>query len=278
MMTDTRDRARPDAKPNAGAEPLGAHIWYELMTTDPEGAKAFYERVVGWTISESVPEYSGYRMIGRADGGHAGGLLPLSDEMQRNGARPTWLGYLYVPDVDRALEAIQGARGKALMPAMDIPNVGRIAMVSDPDGNPFYIMKPIPPEGQEDGQSDVFSPTAEQRVSWNELTTSDPSVARRFYGDIFGWTSDEFMPMGENGEYRFFAREGTTIGAVCAPMPGAPTGWRYYIRVPSIPKAVEDVRAGGGEVLMGPHEVPGGDHIIIGRDPQGAEFALVGKA
>jgi hypothetical protein len=60
-------------------------------------------------------------------------------------------------------------------------------------------------------------------------------------------------------------------------MPGGPTGWRYYIRVPSISRSVEAVKAGGGTVAMGPHEVPTGDHIIIGHDPQGAEFALVGK-
>jgi hypothetical protein len=86
------------------------------------------------------------------------------------------------------------------------------------------------------------------------------------------------MPMGENGEYRFFAHNGTTIGAVCGVMPGGSSGWRYYVRVPSISTALEAVKAGGGTVSMGPHEVPGGDHIIIGNDPQGAEFALVGKA
>jgi predicted enzyme related to lactoylglutathione lyase len=151
-------------------------------------------------------------------------------------------------------------------------------MVADPQGSPFYVMKPNPPAGQEDAKSDVFSPTEEQRVGWNELTTSDPAAARDFYGELFGWTSEEFMPMGEYGEYRFFAHDGQTIGAVCQPMPGGSSGWRYYIRVPSIAKAVEAVKAGGGTVSIGPHEVPGGDHIIIGNDPQGAEFALVGKA
>ena len=150
-------------------------------------------------------------------------------------------------------------------------------MVSDPQGNPFYIMKPIPPAGQEGKQSDVFSATEEQCVSWNELTTADPVAARQFYGDLFGWTSDEFMPMGELGEYRFFAHQGTTIGAVSGMTPGATQGWRYYIRVPSISKAVESVKAGGGTITLEPMEVPGGDHIIIGNDPQGAEFALVGK-
>ena len=75
-----------------------------------------------------------------------------------------------------------------------------------------------------------------------------------------------------------FAIDGTRIGAVCGCIEGAPQGWRYYIRVPSIGKSLEAVKAGGGTIAMGPMEVPGGDHIIIGQDPQGAEFALVGKA
>ncbi len=162
------------------------------------------------------------------------------------------------------------------MPAFDIPQ-GRIAMVADPQGNPFYVMKPIPPEGKPEGESDVFSPTEEQRVSWNELSTADPVAAREFYGDLFGWGSDEFMDMGEFGEYRFLDFAGTRIGALCGVGPGSSAGWRYYIRVPSIGQAADAVKAGGGTIAMGPHPVPTGDHIIIGFDPQGAEFALVGK-
>jgi predicted enzyme related to lactoylglutathione lyase len=275
-MTDVRDTAAP-AQDSARDE-TGAFIWYELMTPDAQGAKAFYDAVVGWNVGERAPEYQGYRMINRSDGGFAGGMLELTDEMKQHGARPTWLGYIYVADVDRAIAKVESAGGKTLMPATDIPNVGRIAMVADPQGIPFYVMKPIPPADDPNGQSDVFSSTAEQRVSWNELMTSDPAAARRFYGDMFGWTSDDFMPMGENGEYRFWARQGQTIGAVCGEMGAGNSKWRFYIRVPSISTAVEAVNARGGQVVMGPHEVPGGDHIIIGTDPQGAEFALVGRA
>jgi len=274
-MTDTV--MEPAAVDASCGKSHGSHIWYELMTTDPEGAARFYEAVVpGLTLGERLPGDQDYRMINRSDGGMLGGVLGLTDEMCSNGAKPIWMGYIGVDDVDATVTQIEAKGGKALMPAFDIPQ-GRIAMVADPQGNPFYIMKPIPPAGQEDKQSDVFSPTEEQRVSWNELTTSDPAAARSFYGDLFGWTSDEFMPMGELGEYRFFAHQGTTIGAVCKPGPDGSSGWRYYIRVPSISKAVEAVKASGGTVSMGPHEVPGGDHIIIGNDPQGAEFALVGK-
>lgn len=276
-MTDTVMEAAPTVANENRAALQGSHIWYELMTTDPEGAARFYGAVVpGLTFGDRLPGDQDYRMINRSDGGMLGGVLGLTSEMCSNGAKPIWMGYVGVDDVDATVTQIETKGGKALMPAFDIPQ-GRIAMVADPQGNPFYIMKPVPPTGQEGKQSDVFSPTEEQRVAWNELTTSDPVAARAFYGELFGWTSDEFMPMGELGEYRFFAHQGTMIGAVCKPGPDGSSGWRYYIRVPSISKAVEAVKASGGTVAMGPHEVPGGDYIIIGQDPQGAEFALVGK-
>jgi hypothetical protein len=276
-MSDVRTDERPAGTTRTGPNPPGDFIWYELMTTDPKGAKAFYDAVIGWNIqAEAMPGPVEYRMIGRSDGGSAGGVLTLTDDMTQHGARPVWLGYINVSDVDETVATIERAGGAALMPASDIPDVGRIAMVKDPQGAPFYVMKPIPPAGREKDASDVFSPTAEQRVGWNELVTSDREAARRFYGEQFGWTSDEFMPMGELGEYRFWDHHGTRLGAVCGPIPDEQPHWRYYFRVPSIAKAKEIAEAKGGIVYMGPHEVPGGDWIIIGKDPQGAEFALVG--
>ena len=275
-MTDVRTEEAPTTA--TGPNPKGDFIWYELMTPDPDGSKAFYDAVVGWDIGEGAPEYNGYRMI-NSGGGFAGGVLPLTDEMQKHGARPTWLGYIHVPDVDQATASIEQAGGKTLMPATDIPNVGRIAMVSDPQGAPFYVMKPIPPEGGENQQSTVFSPNEDGRCSWNELSTSDPVAARNFYGEQFGWKSDDFMDMGEHGEYRFFDHHGVRLGAVSKLMSNEQhPHWRYYFRVPSVSKAKEIAETKGGKIAMGPMEVPGGDHIVVGFDPQGAEFALVGKA
>src|SRR5258708_16311237 len=217
-------------------------------------------------------------MIGRSDGKFSGGLLPLSEDMKQHGARPTWLGYIHVADVDASVAAIEKAGGKTYLAAFDIPDVGRVAMVADPQGAPFYIMKPIPPASDPNAKSDVFAPNIEQRVGWNELNSSDPASARRFYGEQFGWTSDNFMPMGDNGEYRFFEQNGVTIGAVAGTMEGQQPHWRYYFRVPSIARGKETAEANGGKIVMGPMEVPGGDHILIGIDPQGAELALVGAA
>lgn len=274
----TQDAPTMSQQNRTGPNPAGDFVWYELMTTDAEGAKAFYDAVVGWNISEGAAEYAGYRMIGTGDGGFAGGVLPITAEMQTHGARPGWLGYLNVSDVDGKAASIEAAGGKKYMGPHDIPNVGRIAMMADPQGAPFYVMKPIPPAGRENEPSTVFSPADQGRCAWNELSTSDPVAARKFYGEQFGWTTENFMPMGEHGEYRFVEHAGLTLGAISGTMGDQPSRWRFYFRVPSVGKAKDIVEAKGGKIVMGPMEVPGGDHIVIGVDPQGAEFALVGKA
>jgi predicted enzyme related to lactoylglutathione lyase len=175
--------------------------------------------------------------------------------------------------------SIEQAGGKALM-THDIPGIGRIAMVTDPQGAPFYVMKPIPPADKPEGKSDVFSPDAQQRVGWNELSTSDAVAALDFYTSQFGWEKGDAMPMGDKGDYRFINHHGQMLGAIFPSAAGArtdePPHWRYYFRVPSISAAKQTVAAQGGKVIHGPMEVPGGDNIIIGIDPQGAEFALVG--
>jgi len=256
----------------------GSFIWYELVTPDADGSKRFYDRVVGWSIAPQSDFPNGYRMIGRSDGRMAGGLLPLTEAMKEHGARPIWLGYIHVDDVDATAAAIAADGGKMLMEPFDIPGAGRTAFVTDPVGAPFYIMTPTPPPDQPDGQSDVFDEREVERFGWNELTSSDSENVRAFYEKHFGWSTGEFMDMGPMGKYRFIDHGGRRIGAMCGTVPGAAGGWRYYVNVPSIAAAVEAVNAGGGTVKMGPHEVPGGMHIIIADDPQGAEFALVGGA
>jgi uncharacterized protein len=275
-MSDVRTQDAPTiAEEKRGPNPPGSFIWYELMTTGADGAKAFYDSVVGWNIGEASPEFQGYRMIGRSDGKFAGGVLPLTDEMQQHGARPMWLGYINVDDVDEAAASIEAAGGKTLM-KHDIPGIGRIAMVTDPQGAPFYIMKPIPPAGDPDARSDVYSREGAQRVGWNELLTSDQKGALDFYLGQFGWTKGDAMPMGEMGTYQLLTHDGDALGAVMTKTPDKPSRWRFYIRVDNVDRAKSTVEAKGGTVVHGPIEVPGGDRVLIGTDPQGAEFALVG--
>jgi predicted enzyme related to lactoylglutathione lyase len=276
-MTDVRDDVAGSAANDTGRNPSSGFIWYELMTPDPDAAKTFYDEVVGWTIEPRSQFPNGYRMIGRSDGGFAGGVLPLEDEMRKHGARPTWLGYLYSDDVDASVAEIESAGGKTFMAPFDIPNIGRVAMVADPAGAPFYIMKPTPPEGQPDAQSDVFSTDQAQHVRWNELSTTDPDAAVDFYRRHFGWGQEGDMDMGEMGKYRFIQNGPTTIGAIMRKPPQLPVSlWTYYVGVDDIDRAAEAIKSGGGQILNGPMEIPGGEFALNAMDPQGAPFGLVG--
>lgn len=274
-MTDVRDAAAPTLQEKA--EPRGDFIWYELLTTDIAGAKSFYDSVVGWNIQDRSDFPNDYRMIGRSDGKFAGGAMQITDEMQQHGARPTWLGYILVPNVDAQAAAIERDGGKVMMPPFDIPGVGRVAMVTDPSGAPFYIMKPLPPAGGPNAKSDVFSVDQPQRVRWNELSTADQDGAIDFYRRHFGWSQEGEMDMGEMGKYRFIQVNGVNAGAIMRKPPQLPVSqWTYYVGVDNIDRAVAAINGGGGKVLNGPMEIPGGEFALNGIDPQGASFGLVG--
>lgn len=249
----------------------GDFVWYELLTTDPDAAAVFYGSVLGWTINDSGQAGMDYRLF--SIGGSAiGGLMALPADAVAAGMRPIWLGYIGVDDVDVTIGAITAAGGTVHMPATDIPGVGRLALLADPQGAVFYVMR-----GTSEATSTAFSGTAPGHCSWNELTTRDLTAALEFYGTRFGWVKGEVMDMGALGDYQFILQDGRGIGAMMTGPPESPPPmWTYYFRVTDIDAAAERARAGGGHLMHGPCEVPGGDHILIGADPQGALFALVG--
>ncbi|MEO8314576.1 MAG: VOC family protein [Pseudomonadota bacterium] len=259
----------------------GTFIWYELMTTDPGSAAKFYGAVVGWKIPDQpnpMPAGRDYRMIGRSDGGSAGGVLKLSPDMVKHGAMPCWMGYLHVADVDAAVKAISADGGKVLMPRMDLP-VGSIAMVADPMGTPFYMMNPIPPPGKPEGKSDVFDVKAVQRVRWNELASPDLVRAKTFYAKHFNFQFNDVMPMGPMGDYCFIDHDGVRLGAIMAKQPSNPSPigtWMFYFGVPSVSAARRAITAGGGKIMLDMLEVPGGDWIVVAADPAGATFGVAG--
>ena len=254
----------------------GSWIWYELISPDPEGAKAFYEPVVGWSMTTGHGDSDNYGFLTAPDGAMVGGLLQLTKEMSDHGARPCWLGYLGVDDVDASLTAIEAAGGKGLMPATDIEMAGRVAMVADPGGAPFYVMTPKPPPGG--GESTAFSAGKNPgHCGWNELMAGEAAREIGFYTGQFGWSLPDAMDMGEMGKYQFVALDGVTHGAIMQTMPQVPAPmWNHYFWVPSIDMAKSAIETGGGQVINGPMEVPGGDWIVQGIDPQGALFAVVG--
>ena len=258
------------------SNPLGSFIWYELMTDDAVAAAQFYRAVVGWSFTAPPAEAPvAYWHITRSDGGSAGGMLQLSAESQAQGAHPAWIPYLHVADVAAAAAAIEADGGRVLMPKVSI-EVGDFAMVTDPAGVPFYIMRPIAPAEQPDAISDVFAPDKPQHMRWNDLVSPDQAGAMAFYARHFGFAYPKAMPLGPLGEYRFIEHHGQTLGGIMPQQPGQPAQWLSYIGVPSAQEAKAAIEAHGGTVMMGPHEVPGGDWVVVARDPRGAVFGVVG--
>ena len=250
----------------------GDFIWYELLTSDADAAQAFYTSVLDWKVAASVMPGMDYRHI-EASEGNVGGVMPISPEMAEHGAIPAWVGYIAVGNVDASVASITAAGGKVMVPAMDIPTVGRIAMVADPHGAPFYIMTPAG-----EGESHAYSKDRPRigHCAWNELVTPDQAASWAFYGEQFGWVMDGEMDMGPMGAYQFISHDGM-LGAVMKGTPEmGPPHWNQYFRVADIDAAVEAIKSGGGSVIMGPMEIPGGDYSLNGIDPQGAHFGLVG--
>ncbi len=259
----------------------GDFIWYELMTDDADAAQDFYGEILGWTFRNLGQEDTDYRTFS-AGSETVGGIMPLTDEMTANGARPCWLGYIAVDSVDEAAASIEAEGGSIQREPWDIPGVGRMAFVADPQSAMFYIMRPVPPADNPDATSTAFSATEPMvgHCAWNELATTDPAAAKSFYGEQFGWEQDGDMDMGELGKYEFWKvgdARGHMLGAVMPKMPEMPVSmWSYYFRVSDIDKAVETIEAKGGTILQEPIEIPGGNFAMNGMDPQGAAFALVG--
>ena len=262
------------------ANPAGAFIWYELMTTDIDAARAFYRAVVGWDIAtDPDPDAEGidYRMIVRSDASMAGGAMRLTQEMCDSGARPCWLGYIHTPDVDAAAAAIEAAGGAILMPPSTMERVGRMAFVADPHGAPFYIFDPLPPPDDPDATSDAFSVDLPQHIRWNELNAAELDPALAFYCGQFGWEQAGEMDMGPLGPYRFLQQGETMIGAAMRKVPEQPqAAWIFYIGVADIDLAFAAAVKGGATVLAPPMEIPGGEFSATCLDPQGAVFGLVG--
>ena len=247
-------------------------IWYELATPDPAAALAFYQAVVGWVVDDSSPPDASYTILSASDHGVAG-LTALPPEARAAGAIPAWIGYIDVADTDGTAKRMVDAGASLLRAPADIPGVGRFAVLADPGGAVFMLLTPQPREDA----TPAPDPSALGRVSWHELYAgSGQQAAFEFYAGELGWQTDELMDIGDMGQYRLFSSDGVQLGGMMDKPPQMAVGaWGFYVNVEGIDAAVSRIQASGGQLQMGPQQVPGGRWIVRAIDPQGAAFALV---
>ncbi|MGP0009974.1 MAG: VOC family protein, partial [Methylocella sp.] len=218
----------------------GRFVWYELMTTDIESAKAFYANVVGWGTRDAAMPGLAYSLFTVGDTPVAG-LMNLPEDMRRTGATPHWIGYVGVDDVDAAVDRIKQLGGAVHVPPTDVPNISRFSVVVDPQMATLTLVQGLKP-----GQAQSAELGKPGCVSWHELLAADWEKAFAFYGELFGWQKAD-ADIGPMGTYQLFSVEGQTIGGMFTKPPMVPVPfWLYYFSVGDIDAAAERVKAGGG--------------------------------
>jgi predicted enzyme related to lactoylglutathione lyase len=248
----------------------GQFVWHELLTSDPDAAKGFYTGVVDWSSQAWGPDGYSLWMSGEMP---VGGFMAMPPEVKQTGAPPHWLSYIGTPNVDDTCAHATRLGGRILKEPFDVPTVGRIAVLADPQGAVFCVYKPESDEYGHDG------PPRVGEFSWHELATTDPNGAFAFYGSLFGWNKVTEFDMGPAGVYQLFGLGEVPMGGIYAKPAEVPvSNWLPYALVKSADGAASKVQSLGGTIMVGPMEVPGGDRIAVGMDPQGAVFAVHSRA
>jgi hypothetical protein len=239
----------------------------DLATPDLEAAEGFYRELFGWEIPElpNSAEMGGYRRA-KLGGRDVAGAMPLMQE----GQPPAWSTYISVDDADAIARAVQENGGTMIAEPMAVATYGRLAIFTDPEGAFFGIWEPADFAGAEL----INEPGA---FSWNELNTGDAAAAKSFYGRIFGWEFEDRE--SENADSYVICMVGGERVAgmleMSSRVPGeVPPHWNTYFTVEDTEAAIEQVKAGGGDSVMGPMDVEVG-RIAVVHDPWGAVFSVI---
>jgi predicted enzyme related to lactoylglutathione lyase len=244
------------------AQIIGKFVWFELVAADLAKAKAFYGEVLGWKVQPFSIGKDSYDMI-------VAGETPIGGYTAPETPGPAhWTSYLSVADVDEAASKVAVAGGKLLAPAFDVPTIGRMARVADPEGATFWIMR-----GEGDDAADA--PPAAGRFYWNELWARDAAKAAAFYRDVFGFTIKEMAMEGQT--YRVLEKGGVPRAGILAGGE-VPPMWLPYVAVDDCDAASARAGKHGGAVKVPPTDVPTVGRFAVLADPTGAALAVIKPA
>lgn len=248
-------------------------IWYELVTCDMDKAITFYEKVIGWDVRDSGMPDTRYMIFGK-NGKDVGGIMTW-DHAGVPDLSAQWVGHIHTANLDEELPAVEADGGTIVKAARDIPGVGRIAVVLDPQKVKYLLFEP-----KEQETPPRLEQNATGNVGWHELLTDDQSAAFSYYSRHYGWQKDYAHDMGVMGAYQTFRTgeprfSGGMMNRTGPGMPeGIPPHWQYYFTVDDLETAQECVIEAGGTIVMPPIEVPGGSRILQAIDDQGGHLFL----
>jgi predicted enzyme related to lactoylglutathione lyase len=242
----------------------GTFCWTDLTTTDQDAAKAFYGELFGWEAEDlPVGEGVSYSMQ-RIGGKDVAAISPQPLQQREAGVPPMWNSYVTVESADATAERASELGATVHAPPFDVMDVGRMAVIQDPQGAFFMIWEPK----KQIGAQLVNVPGA---LCWNELGSPDVDASAEFYSALFGWETQSFEGMED---YLVIMNRGRSNGGIRKlDPPGMPPNWAVYFAVEDIDAGLAKVEELGGTKHDGPIDI-GMAKIGVVQDPQGAWFLL----
>jgi len=253
-----------------GDKSNGRVVWHDCMTTDIDKSVDFYTKMFGWEIKDVEMKMDGpgpYKMIYVGEDG-IGGFIALDKDAP---VPPHWIAYVACDDVGAACKRAEAGGGKVGVPPTDIPNVGKFAVIVDPQGASIAPYQSA--SGDLGPEPEGHSPVG--HFIWEEMLAKDPAAAAAFYGELFGWQTSE-MDMGEMGAYRIQMRGETPEAGIMAMPPDAdgPPAWLSYVHVEDVDASTAKLKELGGKTFVEPMSIPNVGRMSVNCDPTGVMIAL----
>jgi predicted enzyme related to lactoylglutathione lyase len=240
----------------------GTFCWIELATSDAPAARDFYTRLFDWTVNEVPMGEHGTYYILQKTGRDAAALYQAGLEQQ--GIPPNWTSYVAVADAEATAKAAAELGANILVGPFDVYDLGRMAVLIDPQGAAFAIW-------QAKSHAGVSVRNEVNTLCWNELHVRDMDVAKTFYSTLFSWRLKE-----SPGYVEFHLGEDAIGGMLPSPAPPeVPSYWLPYFAVEDCDAAAAKAASLGGQSLVPPTDIPNVGRFSVVRDPQGAAFAII---
>jgi predicted enzyme related to lactoylglutathione lyase len=246
----------------------GSFCWMELGTSDSEAAKKFYSSLFGWETMD-IPTGPGqvYTML-QIGGKDVSALYQLTEQYHK-GVPTHWLSYIAVTSADETAAKAKQLGATVTMEPFDVMDVGRMAMIQDPQGAMFAIW-------QAKSHIGVRLAGEPNTLCWNELATTDTDAGGQFYSKLFGWT----FKSGDAGPmiYHEISNAGTQIGGmykITEEMKGMPPNWMAYYAVTNCDATADRAKSMGAALVVPPTDIPNVGRFCTIKDPQGGVFAVI---
>jgi predicted enzyme related to lactoylglutathione lyase len=244
----------------------GKWVWAELFTENAAIAVEFYGKVFGWTFQSLHAGHGPDYTLAFSGGDPVGGMLQREHRYDKQkGSR--WVGMISVADVKAAAHYAVDHGGKVIVPPRVLAGRGEVALLADPEGAPFGVMRSSsgdPPDFQAE----------DRQWMWIELWAKDPETMAQFYSGLAGYEIESTERPDGRKDYLLATGAYVRCSIVPSPAPSLPAAWLPYLRVNDVKAAAAQVAQAGGRVVLAPDPKVREGRVALIVDPAGAPMGL----